>query len=422
MKTRQKGSYYPVTAREGYTYLDDQMGFDVIGVNLMNFRREKRVQTKYYFPFPIFCNRGKLKGKKTKEYFMENRVQKLEAALAKTDCDAVLVTNLKNIYYLTGFSGTEATVFISKNRRLFLTDSRYTLIAKGVVKGFDIIETRDALAEIAKLTADDQLVKIGFDDQVSYHYFKTLEKVFVGRSLVPMTEFIEKIRMIKDAGEIETIRHACSISDRAFLDVLDFIKPGKTSELDVMNFLDARMRQLGASGASFDFIIASGERSAMPHGVASDKIIQSGETLTMDFGCYYNHYVSDMTRTIHIGQTSDEEREIYDVALRANKALIEAAKAGMSRIDYDRVPRQVINDAGYGTHFTHGIGHGIGLDIHEIPYFGYSDEPIEAGMVLTDEPGIYLDGKYGVRIEDDLVVTETGCEVLTLAPKELIVL
>ena len=353
---------------------------------------------------------------------MLSRVEKFEAALAQTECDAVLVTNLKNIYYLTGFSGTEATVFISKTRRIFLTDSRYTLIAKGVVKGFDIIETRDALGEIAKIIGDDKLEKIGFDDQVSYAYFKMLKSVFAAYELIPMSSFIENLRMIKDAEEIDTIRKACQISDQAFLDVLDFIKPGETTELAVMNFLDARMRKLGASGASFDFIIASGYRSAMPHGVASEKVIQTGETLTMDFGCYYNHYVSDMTRTIHVGHVTDEEREIYDIVLRANKALIDQAKAGVSRIDFDRIPRQIINDAGYGAYFTHGIGHGIGLDIHEIPYFGKSSEPIETGMVLTDEPGIYLDGKYGVRIEDDLVITETGCEVLTLAPKELIVI
>ena len=333
---------------------------------------------------------------------MLSRVEKFEAALAQTECDAVLVTNLKNIYYLTGFSGTEATVFISKTRRIFLTDARYTLIVK--------------------IITDDKLQKIGFDDEISYAYFKMLESVFSAYELVPMTAFIENLRMIKDEQEIATIRKACQISDQAFLDVLDFIKPGETTELAVMNFLDARMRQLGASGASFDFIIASGYRSAMPHGVASDKVIQKGETLTMDFGCYYNHYVSDMTRTVHVGQVTDEEREIYDIVLRSNQALIEAAKAGLSRIDFDRIPRQIINDAGYGPYFSNGIGHGIGLDIHEIPYFGKSEEPIEAGMVLTDEPGIYLDGKYGVRIEDDLLITETGCEVLTLAPKELIVI
>ena len=161
----------------------------------------------------------------------------------------------------------------------------------------------------------------------------------------------------------------------------------------------------------------------MPHGVASDKVIETGESLTLDFGCYYNHYVSDMTRTIHIGQVSDQEREIYDLVLRANQALIDQAKAGLSFADFDGIPRAVIAGAGYGANFTHSIGHGIGLDIHEIPYFGAASKgQLEPGMVVTDEPGIYLDGQYGLRIEDDLLITEKGCEVLTLAPKELIVI
>ena len=354
---------------------------------------------------------------------MLSRVEKFEVALKQTECDAVLVTNLKNIYYLTGFSGTEATVFISKKRRIFLTDSRYTLIAKGVVEGFDIVETRDAVGEIAKIIADDKLEKIGFDDEISYAYFKMLESVFAGHELVPMTGFIENLRMIKDEQEIATIRRACQISDQAFLDVLDFIKPGETTELAVMNFLDARMRQLGASGASFDFIIASGYRSAMPHGVASDKVIQKGETLTMDFGCLYNQYVSDMTRTIYLGHVSDEQAEIYNTVLKANQALIDQAKAGLGFRDFDKIPRDIIVEAGYGDYFTHGIGHGIGLDIHEEPYFSQtSKEVIKSGMVLTDEPGIYIEGKYGVRIEDDILITDNGCELLTLAPKELIVI
>ena len=337
------------------------------------------------------------------------RLKRFDAKLDEKGLDAFLVTGQNNVYYLTGFWGTSATVFISKTRRLFVTDARYTLIAKQTVQGFDIIESRDALSEIAKVIASDNLDKIGFDSQVSFAYYQMLQGVFAGYDLAPMTNFMEKLRMIKDASEIATIRKACSISDRAFADMLDFIKPGQTTELQVANFLDFRMREYGASGVSFETIAASGYRSAMPHGVASEKVIQSGENLTLDFGCYYNHYVSDMTRTIHIGDTTDEEREIYDVVLRANQAVIDSVKTGMTRRDY-------------GEHFTHGIGHGIGLDIHEIPFFGNSDELVEVGMTITDEPGIYLDNKYGVRIEDDLVVTENGCEVLTLAPKELIVL
>lgn len=353
---------------------------------------------------------------------MQHRLERFDAKLAQSGLDALLVTGQNNIYYLTNFWGTNATVFITKNRRLFLTDSRYTLIAKQSVHGFDIIESKDPLKDIVKLIEDDKLETIGFDNQVSFAYYQGLQAIFEGYTLSPQNNFMEELRMIKDDKELATIRKACSISDRAFTDVLDFIKPGQTTELQVANFLDFRMREYGASGTSFESIIASGYRSAMPHGVASEKVIQSGETLTMDFGCYYNHYVSDMTRTIHIGDTTDEEREIYDVVLRSNQALIDAAKAGMTRRDYDKVARDVIVEAGYGAHFAHGIGHGIGLDIHEIPYFGNSDETIEAGMVLTDEPGVYLADKYGVRIEDDIIITENGCELITLAPKELIVL
>ena len=224
------------------------------------------------------------------------RLKRFDAKLDEKGLDAFLVTGQNNVYYLTGFWGTSATVFISKTRRLFVTDARYTLIAKQTVQGFDIIESRDALSEIAKVIASDNLDKIGFDSQVSFAYYQMLQGVFAGYDLAPMTNFMEKLRMIKDASEIATIRKACSISDRAFADMLDFIKPGQTTELQVANFLDFRMREYGASGVSFETIAASGYRSAMPHGVASEKVIQSGENLTLDFGCYYNHYVSDMTR------------------------------------------------------------------------------------------------------------------------------
>ena len=353
---------------------------------------------------------------------MQRRLEKLEEKLAQLEMDAMLVTGQNNIYYLTGFWGTSATVFISNKRRLFVTDARYSLIAKSSVEGFDIIESRFALEEIAKVITEDRLEKIGFDSEVIYGFYQRLTSIFEGYHLVGLSNVIEDLRMIKDEKEIATIRQACKISDQAFIDALDFIKPNQTTEMEVNHFLDYRMRQLGAEGASFEFIVASGSRSAMPHGLASDKVIKSGESLTVDFGCYYQHYVSDMTRTIHIGHVTDQEREIYDVVLRANQSLIEHAKEGLTYTEFDGIPRDIIIAAGYGSHFTHGIGHGIGLDIHEYPYFGKSDETIKAGMVLTDEPGIYIDGKYGVRIEDDLLITETGCEVLTLAPKELIVL
>lgn len=354
--------------------------------------------------------------------FLEQRLGHCLRQMAEKGLEALLVTHLTNSYYLTGFSGTAATVLITAKRRVLITDSRYTLLAKASVEGFDIIESRTPLKVVAELLEADQIDCLGFEDQVSFSFYQAMQAELSGITLLAQSGFVEHLRLIKDTSEIETIAKACSISDKAFEDALDFIKPGTTTERDLANFLDFRMRQYGATGTSFDTIVASGYRSAMPHGRASDKVIQNGESLTMDFGCYYNHYVSDMTRTIHIGQVTDEEREIYALVLAANKTLIDKASAGMTYSDFDGIPRQLITEAGYGSHFTHGIGHGIGLDIHENPFFGKSEQLLQAGMVVTDEPGIYLDNKYGVRIEDDLVITETGCQVLTLAQKELIVL
>lgn len=290
------------------------------------------------------------------------------------------------------------------------------------VTGFEIFAERDELATIAKIAKDMGLSRIGFEDEISVSYYHRMQAAFEGLELVPQTQFVEALRMIKDETEIATIRKACSISDQAFHDALEFIKPGKT-EIEIANFLDFRMRELGAAGLSFDTILASGINSSKPHAHPMHKPVELGEAITMDFGCLYEHYVSDMTRTIYLGHVSDEQAEIYNTVLKANQALIDQAKAGLGFRDFDKIPRDIIVEAGYGQYFTHGIGHGIGLDIHEEPYFSQtSTEVIKSGMVLTDEPGIYIEGKYGVRIEDDILITDTGCELLTLAPKELIVI
>ncbi|MGT2933822.1 M24 family metallopeptidase [Streptococcus catagoni] len=354
--------------------------------------------------------------------FLEERLKKCKNLLKEKGLDGIIISNLKNVYYLTGFSGTAATIFLTAKRSLFITDARYSLLAKAAIQGFDIIESRTPLAELAQILKTDKLEQIGFEADISYAYYENLKEALSTVNLLPQNGFIEGLRLIKDASEIKTIAKACSISDKAFIDVLDFIKAGQTTEIEVANFLDFRMRHYGASGLSFDTIVASGYRSAMPHGQASHKVIENGDSLTMDFGCYYNHYVSDMTRTIHVGHVTDREREIYNLVLRANQALIKRARAGLSFTDYDGIPRQIIAQGGYAEAFTHGIGHGIGLDIHEDPFFNKAEQKLEAGMVVTDEPGIYIDNQFGLRIEDDLVISEDGCQVLTLAPKEIIVL
>ena len=353
---------------------------------------------------------------------MNKRAQAFLDKMQEKELDGIIINNLKNVYYLTGFWGSNGTVFISRDRQVLVTDARYIIAAKQEVTGFEIFAERDELATIAKIAKDMGLSRIGFEDEISVSYYHRMQTAFEGLELIPQTQFVEALRMIKDETEIATIRKACSISDQAFHDALEFIKPGKT-EIEIANFLDFRMRELGAAGLSFDTILASGINSSKPHAHPMHKPVELGEAITMDFGCLYEHYVSDMTRTVYLGHVSDEQAEIYNTVLKANQALIDQAKDGLGFRDFDKIPRDIIVEAGYGQYFTHGIGHGIGLDIHEEPYFSQtSTEVIKSGMVLTDEPGIYIEGKYGVRIEDDILITDTGCELLTLAPKELIVI
>ena len=353
---------------------------------------------------------------------MNKRVQAFLDKMQEKELDGIIINNLKNVYYLTGFWGSNGTVFISRDRQVLVTDARYINAAKQEVTSFEIFAERDELATIAKIAKDMGLSRIGFEDEISVSYYHRMQAAFEGLELIPQTQFVEALRMIKDETEIATIRKACSISDQAFHDALEFIKPGKT-EIEIANFLDFRMRELGAAGLSFDTILASGINSSKPHAHPMHKSVELGEAITMDFGCLYEHYVSDMPRTIYLDHVSDEQAEIYNTVLKANQALIDQAKAGLGFRDFDKIPRDIIVEAGYGEYFTHGIGHGIGLDIHEEPYFSQiSKEVIKTGMVLTDEPGIYIEGKYGVRIEDDILITDTGCELLTLAPKELIVI
>jgi Xaa-Pro aminopeptidase len=340
--------------------------------------------------------------------------------MSKENLDALVVTDMKNIYYLTGFSGTAGTILLTTDEDYFITDDRYIDMAKSIVTGMNVLSSRDAFGEIAKIA--ENLKTVGFEDSLDFASYQALATV-TKKTLIATSQFFMDFRQIKDETEIALIRKACEITDQAFEAALKYIEPGK-SEIEVANFLDFKMRELGASGLSFETIVASGKRSSLPHGVASHKIIENGDAVTMDFGCFYEHYASDMTRTIFVGEPDAKMQEIYHVVRQANQALIEKAKVGLSYADFDKIPREVIEAAGYGANFTHGIGHGFGLDIHEVPYFGQkmTDSFLQKNMLVTDEPGIYLTDFGGVRIEDDLLITENGCEVLTNSPKELIVI
>ena len=247
-------------------------------------------------------------------------------------------------------------------------------------------------------------------------------KSVVKANLVPLSGVIEKIRLIKTPEEINIIKVACEIADQAFSHILNFIKPGIT-ELEVSNELEFFMRKQGATASSFDTIVASGLRSALPHGVATNKEIENGDFVTLDFGAIYNGYVSDITRTIAVGKPSNQLIEMYETVLESQLLALQHVKPGMTGREADNIARDFLKSKGYGEAFGHSTGHGIGLEIHEGPTLSSrSDTVLEPNMVVTIEPGIYLPGIGGVRIEDDIVITETGNEKLTHSKKELIIL
>lgn len=351
------------------------------------------------------------------------KLKKLRQALQQADLPALLVTSAHSRRYLTGFTGTAGVAVITANEAFFITDFRYTEQANDQIEGYEIIEQKTTLIEaVAQLVEDKQLTKLGFEqDAMTYAEYDRYANALKAE-LVPTSGLVEKIRLIKTEDELTIIKQACKIADDAYEHILTFIKPGMT-ELEVSNELEFFMRKQGATSSSFNIIVASGTRSALPHGVATDKVIESGDFVTLDFGAYYNGYVSDVTRTLAVGQPSDKLKEIYQVVLDSQLLALEKIKPGMTGKEADAISRDYIASKGYGEAFGHSLGHGIGLEVHEGPGLSSrSDVVLEPGMVITIEPGIYLPGIGGVRIEDDALVTETGVEKLTHTSKELVIL
>lgn len=341
--------------------------------------------------------------------------------LNQKELDALLITNPHNRKYATGFTGTSGTCLITKTNALFITDFRYTKQASEQVKEFEIIEhTKSMEEELKNQLQKHQVERLGFEaEDITFEKYKQYREMFT-QELVDTKGIIESLRLVKTASEIDIIQEAATIADQAFEHIVTFIKPGIT-EVEVSNELEFFMRKQGAVSSSFDIIVASGYRSALPHGVASSKVIQSGELVTMDFGAVYNGYCSDITRTIAVGEVSDELRQLYNTVLEAQKRGVQHTKAGLTGKEADALTRDYITEQGYGEYFGHSTGHGLGMEVHEAPSLApRSTTTLEAGMVVTVEPGIYIEEIGGCRIEDDIVLTETGNRVLTHAPKELI--
>ncbi len=355
---------------------------------------------------------------------LKNRRSRLKLFFEEYSLNAVLFTDLRNIRYLCGFSGTDGVLLVSQDRAWFLCDSRYTAQAAEEVQNAEIRECAPIRIDtVAALAQEYGLGRIGFEAaHTTVAAFRRMSEKLTGVELVELGSNLDEIRICKDAAELEQLSSVATLSSLSLTAVLENIKPG-VREVDIALALELEMRRRGAEGKAFDFIVASGERGAMPHGRASDKIIQSGDLVTIDFGALKDGYHSDETVTVACGEPSVRAREIHSIVRAAHDLGIESVRPGISCKDLDEVARAYIRDKGYGDCFGHGLGHGIGLEIHEMPTVSpRSTAVLEEGMVITIEPGIYIQGFGGVRIEDTVVVTGDGCRVLTSADKQLLVL
>ena len=366
---------------------------------------------------------------------MEKEIEK--RLFQSTQIDALLLTDAANMRYVSGFTG-EGYVYLSKESRMVVTDSRYTIAARQQSPDYEIVQwSKDGYyAELRKRIEKEQIESLGFEDQVmTVAAYKKLKEKLTGENLlkdeltntpalkvtlVPIEEKVTALRAVKTEEEMKKIRQAEAIGDRAYARIIKKLQPGMT-EKQVAAWLEFYMKEEGAEGLSFETIVASGMHSAMPHAVPTDKVLEEGDFLTMDFGCMYQGYCSDMTRTVVIGKANDRQREVYETVLRAQQTALTGIRPGMTGKEIDALARDVIREAGYGEYFGHSLGHSVGLEIHESPNFSTKeDRLIEPGMVVTVEPGIYIEGFGGVRIEDVVIITENGCENITHSPKNLL--
>lgn len=351
------------------------------------------------------------------------RIDKVRAALKDLGAEALLVTDSYNLRYLANFTGTTGIAIITQDEAVFVTDFRYVEQATKQAVGFTLLQNkREIFTEINDYLNDKGITKVAIEaDQMNVSTYLRIGTLFAAE-ILPTSGLVEKIRELKDPEELEKIRYACKITDEAYSHILAYIKPGMT-EIQVANEVERFLKEKGATSMSFDTIVASGYRSAMPHGVASDKVIEVGDIVTLDFGCYYQGYSSDMTRTFAVGKIDPKLEEIYNIVREAQELVNNTVKVGMTGKEVDAIARDYIAEKGYGEYFGHGLGHGVGLNVHENPGVNFrNDQPLVAGMVITNEPGIYIEGVGGVRIEDDLILFDDHVEVINQSPKHLITL
>ncbi|MFX3633612.1 MAG: M24 family metallopeptidase [Candidatus Pristimantibacillus sp.] len=352
------------------------------------------------------------------------RVSRLRHLLAEQGLEAVIIGSEYNRKYISGFTGSSGTVLITRNDSILLTDFRYMTQAPTQAVGFEVVEHGPKVMDnIRELLVQRGIKSVAFEeDHVVYSQFSAWADTIGDIQLLPVTGLVEQLRMIKDDAELQVMQEAADLADATFLHIQKLLQPG-VRESDIALEMEMYMRSHGATSSSFDTIVASGVRSALPHGVASDKLIGNNEFVTLDFGAYYNGYCSDLTRTVVVGTPTDKHREIYSIVLEAQLHALAHIGPGMTGKQADALTRDIITKYGYGEQFGHSTGHGLGMEVHEFPRLAkQSDTILTPGMTVTVEPGIYIPGFGGVRIEDDIVITESGIKILTSSPKELITL
>lgn len=351
---------------------------------------------------------------------VKDRLSSVQPLLAGIGLDAFAFFHLPNIRYLCGFTGSDGVLVTDRNKGCFLTDSRYTTQAQRQVAVDEIRQYRLKVEEVAAYVRELGAVRVGFEaETVPYETVRKLrENSPAGTEWVPVTKEVTALRGIKDEVEVAALEEAARLNVEALEQVLPQVRPGAV-EREIALALEFALKRLGGEEKAFDFIVASGERGAMPHGVASDKVIAAGELVTLDFGTRYRGYHSDETVTVAVGEVSRRLREIHAIVLEAHDRAIDRVRPGVPLREIDAAARDFITGRGYGEYFGHGLGHGVGLEVHEYPTVSTrSEETAREGMVFTVEPGIYVPGLGGVRIEDMVLVTAAGCRRLTGVPKE----
>jgi Xaa-Pro aminopeptidase len=355
---------------------------------------------------------------------VDDRIEKLQDQFKERNIDSFLVTSKENIFYLTGFTGDSGILFIAPRKALLITDYRFQGGLVSSVKNAEVCLTKKGyIDELAAHRIAKRKSRSGFEAKnISYEIYWELRKKLDWLKFKSFDSFVEDLRLTKTKEEIDKIKKACSILDKAFEDSVSYIKEG-ISEHEIATELEYKMRKAGGEKPAFETIVASGYRSSIPHGVATSKKIKKGEFITIDFGTTYQGYSSDITRTAFLGSPTKRDTEMYETVYNAQKLAFESIKENMKTKELDKIARDFISENGFGEYFSHSLGHGVGLGVHEMPGISKKDNHyLKKGMVFTIEPGIYIPDYQGVRIEDTIALENSKPTLLTNSKRELIIL